>query len=394
MNRSLRLYLIVFGLILGLIVVLQLNKRTPIDWHRNFSVTEKSPFGLYVLNQELDQLFDRSITRVQDPIYPYLQSLNTNQPQNLLLIQEKITWQALEKALDLVEKEAYNLMIISEISNHELEKKLELSTKYHYSLHESHRIEFTDKRFQNKSLDINLMPGTRIIHKIDSLNTTILGNHRFLENEDEVEFNSANFVQIQYGEGKVFYHTQPIAFTNYYLLENGNEEYASTVFSYLPDYPIIWFQPSQFTQSSSPVRLLFDYPSLKYAWYLLLASLALFVFFTAKRKQRTVPIIKPPVNSSAEFVRTIGNFYLQESNYKDMAQKKSQYFLNRVRNELLLDTHELNDAFAKKLHIKTNQPLEKIQQAIALMRKALHPEAPVHEIDLIKLNQLLDEIYQ
>ena len=52
-----------------------------------------------------------------------------------------------------------------------------------------------------------------------------------------------------------------------------------------------------------------------------LCYVLLFIIFHAKRKQRIVPVIEPLQNSSAEFVKTIGNLYLQEGNFKDMANK-------------------------------------------------------------------------
>jgi hypothetical protein len=86
---------------------------------------------------------------------------------------------------------------------------------------------------------------------------------------------------------------------------------------------------------------------------LFLGAVLVFILFNAKRRQRVVPIIEPLKNTSVDFIRSIGNLYMQEGDFHDMMAKKSQYFLSKVRTELLIDTQVLDEEFEKKLHLKT-----------------------------------------
>ena len=133
-------------------------------------------------------------------------------------------------------------------------------------------------------------------------------------------------------------------------------------------------------------------PGLRNAWYIFVFSVLLFIIFNAKRRQRIVPIIEPLKNKSVEFIRTIGNLYMQEGDFHDMMAKKSQYFLSRVRTELLIDTQNLDEEFEKKLQLKTGKSPEKINEAVVLIKKSLNPSAQVINEDLIKLNKALNEI--
>ncbi len=178
------------------------------------------------------------------------------------------------------------------------------------------------------------------------------------------------------------------------MLKPGNEKYLQDVFSYLPSRETIWFSETTEVVSQSPMRFILSKPALRYAWYLLLGGLLLFVFFNAKRKQRIVPIIEPLKNKSVEFVKSIGNLYLQEGDFHDMMAKKAQYFLNKIRLELLIDTQVLDENFAKKLHLKTGAKMEEINEAITLINKARDPYAMVIREDLVRMNTLLDKIYQ
>ncbi|MDO5615731.1 MAG: hypothetical protein Q4G16_06050, partial [Cruoricaptor ignavus] len=105
------------------------------------------------------------------------------------------------------------------------------------------------------------------------------------------------------------------------------------------------------------------------------------------------PIVEPLKNKSVEFVKSVGNLYLQEGDFRDMMTKKTQYFLHKVRTDLLLDTRVLDENFAKKLQLKTGKPIEKINEAVILLQKSQDQYAFVTREDLVKMNRLLDEIY-
>ena len=121
-------------------------------------------------------------------------------------------------------------------------------------------------------------------------------------------------------------------------------------------------------------------------------GLLLFALFNIRRKQRIVPIIEPLKNKSVEFVKSIGNLYLQEGSPHDMAQKKIQYFLNKVRLDLMIDTQYLDDSFVKRLHLKTGKNIELIQEAVDLINKIQNQHIQVNHSDLAKINEVLDKI--
>ena len=145
--------------------------------------------------------------------------------------------------------------------------------------------------------------------------------------------------------------------------------------------------------SQSEMRFILSNPPLKYAWWLFLAGIVLFIFFNAKRRQRIIPIIPPKQNKSVEFVKSIGNLYLNEGDSRDMMVKKAQYFLHRVRMELLIDTQKLDEEFINKLHLKTGKSIEKITEAVDFIKKSQQSQFILSNRDLIKMNKILDEIY-
>jgi hypothetical protein len=130
----------------------------------------------------------------------------------------------------------------------------------------------------------------------------------------------------------------PVAFTNYNLLKEDRYRYTENVLSYIPKGNIYWYTKGQNNEniSESPLRYILSQPALKWAWYLFLIGMLIFMIFNAKRKQRIVPILLL-ANSTIDFTKTIGNLYYQEGDHTNIIDKKIIYFLEKIRTEYLID---------------------------------------------------------
>lgn len=62
----------------------------------------------------------------------------------------------------------------------------------------------------------------------------------------------------------------------------------------------------------SPFRYLLAHQPLRWALYLTMITIILFMIFTAKRRQRAIPVIQEPANKSLEFTELIGTLYFQK----------------------------------------------------------------------------------
>lgn len=390
MNKTYKTYGIILLVVIVLLTIVQLNKKEVINWQKNFSVTEKSPFGLFVFNEEANFLFHKNLKIVPQSPYSFYSQKKINKPHNILLIQKDIDKPSLHVILNEVKKGS-NALILSE----EFPKILEDTLKFkltNLNFDETSYLYLTDSKLSQDSIIVDKVQAWGAFTKIDLNKSEILGQEYYEKKyENDVE-SGANFIKVNFGKGNFYLHAEPLVLTNYYLLKKENQKYIQNVFSYLPDRETYWFQESGTENSSSPLRFIWANPPLRYAWLLFLGSVFVFILFNAKRKQRIVPIIEPLKNTSVDFVRSIGNLYLQEGDFHDMMAKKAQYFLSRVRTELLIDTHVLDEEFEKKLQLKTGHSPEKIKEAVVLIKKAQDPYAQVINDDLIKLNKTLNEI--
>jgi len=387
MNKSFKIYAVVFIIILILVAMLGTNRKPIVDWRKNYNIEKKTPFGLYIFEQESNQLFNEKLEKVGLSPYHYYQKNNQKKPHNILIIQKELDDVSWEYIMDEVSNGS-DVMWFTDKTTAPLRDNLGFRFKT-VSFESNYYLQFTDKKLSANRLFIDKLPDNKGFSYIRN-DIEILGKTLRKENNNQSSIN-VDFIKVPFGKGHFYIHSEPLVLTNYYLL-NSKNKYLEGVFSYFPNRETVWFVDNDTTLSMSPMRFILSNPPLKYAWYLLLIGLIIFVFFNARRNQRIVPVIEPLKNTSLDFIKSIGNLYLQEGDFHEMMAKKAQYFLSKIRMDLLIDTQNLNEAFINKLHLKTGKNIELIEEAVELVKKGQNPSASVMKEDLIRMNQLLDQI--
>ncbi len=205
-----------------------------------------------------------------------------------------------------------------------------------------------------------------------------------------------NFVRIRSGKGNLYLHSNPVVFTNYFLTDPAKVAYASGVFSHLDGKDIIWDEfskipvPNSTNSYDSPLYYIMQQPSLKYAWWLLLATVLIYVVFGAKRMQRVIPVIEAKSNTSLEFVNMISRLHYKNGNHLDMAHKKMKYFLYFVRSKYGIHTERFNEAHIRRLAEKSKVNLSEVE--VIFSRYYLIEEKFKNNIEANRLVDLYDSI--
>ncbi len=205
----------------------------------------------------------------------------------------------------------------------------------------------------------------------------------------------ANFIELKVGEGAIYYHLNPIAFTNYYLLQEGKEQYVSEVFSYLNDGPVYFddYSKSGRRVVSSPMRFILTNAALKWSWYITLGAILLYFIFKAKREQRAIPLVKPLENSTVEFTKTIGNLYFQSDDVSGIIHKKISFFQQKLRSKYFVNTENMDEVFIKRLAVKSgvsqDQTKELIEYINYLRKKPVHSD-----YELKQLNKRIEAFFK
>jgi hypothetical protein len=176
-----------------------------------------------------------------------------------------------------------------------------------------------------------------------------------------------NFMRIDEGAGRLYLHTAPLMFTNYFMTKEDKMEYASVVFSHLSGKNMVWDEVSKLPFSDlenpydSPLYYIMQQPALKYAWWMLLVGAILYIIFASKRTQRVVPVLETKTNTSLEFLNVISSLHYQNPNHLDMARKKMKYFLYFIRARYGINTQTFTEEHVKRLSEKSKTDVADIQ---------------------------------
>lgn len=202
-----------------------------------------------------------------------------------------------------------------------------------------------------------------------------------------------NFMHVRFGSGNIYLHCQPMAFTNYHIVY-GNYQYACAALSVLPVKPVIWdqfYKPDRFI-NTSPVRYILNEPPLRSAYYVALSTLFLYMLFGLRRKQRAIPVIVPPENTSLQFIRSVGQLYYKSQNHADLAKKKVRYFYEFIRSVYQLKPPHLAVEQSGILSMKTGLE-ENFIRNLLKMSEEITDSSKVTGEQLIKLNTAIEEFY-
>lgn len=191
----------------------------------------------------------------------------------------------------------------------------------------------------------------------DSLHSIVALGH--------LQSDKVNFFKLPFGKGNLYVHTNPIAFTNYYMRLPDKAEYAAKVLSHLSGKTIIWdeFSRSKFSaeeNKTNPLAYILQQKSLRYAWWMMLVSAILYTVFTAKRKQRVIPVREEKVNTSLEYVKMISALHFKNGNNQDIALKKMKYFLHFIRAKYGIHGHPFTREHMERLSAKSQVDLKDI----------------------------------
>lgn len=206
-------------------------------------------------------------------------------------------------------------------------------------------------------------------------------------------------VSVPYGKGEVIFVSSPLLFTNYGMLEGNTFVYIFRLMSYLADLPVYRTEAyvktdAMLVAEQSPFREFIKRPPLRWALYLALLGVVLFMIFTARRRQRVIPIMSKPANRSLEFIQLIGTLYYQRKNHVDLVRKKFKLFAEELRKTAGVDISDVNTDDREYLLLaeKTGMNSDRLRKVIRQIRLVLHSEGNISVEEMRSLIDAMDTI--
>jgi hypothetical protein len=382
--------LLLAGAFILLFVTGNNKKRRRLDERITLRRKDKIPYGAAVAYNNLPYLFPKAAIYSSRQEPGYWDSLsNYESKQVFLSISGRLNADESEmKRLISFAENGNDVFIITRYLSAAADKILKCSSSsYSLSLfsdddmEDSLHIKLNNPPFR-KNIEYSY-PGKKFdsyFDEIDSVTTDILGYN---------ENGHPNFIHLRAGKGNFYVHLEPLAFSNYFLLNKNNIRYYENALSMIPAdvKKIVWdeYYLNKITIKDKKdwLSVLFRFPALKAALLTAIFTLLLYVLLEMRRKQRYIPLITKPRNDSLDFVKTIGRLYYDKGDHKNLCSKMAAYFLEYVRNRYKLATGNLNDEFIKGLQYKTGCEEQEIRGIVSYIKWL--DEAPA-----VSQNQLKD----
>ncbi|MGB3799493.1 MAG: DUF4350 domain-containing protein [Lewinella sp.] len=153
-----------------------------------------------------------------------------------------------------------------------------------------------------------------------------------------------NFIRVGWGAGNIYLHTNPVFFTNWFVVDSSQYRYPEEMLRVIRSGPTVWDESSRRYRRSAAgadqhasrdyaggrnllngnetLRYIQEHRALAFAWYTLLAGVFLYVLFRGKRRQRVIPMLPARVNSSRRFIDTISRLVQEKGNHAALAQRE------------------------------------------------------------------------
>lgn len=196
--------------------------------------------------------------------------------------------------------------------------------------------------------------------------------------------------------GALMIGRSPVAFTNYFLLQGDNRKYYEYFLSFFNEYPstVTWyskvFREAGEEDEENDLSFLLKFPPLFYAFLMILALLLLYTVFASKRKQKEIPIIPPNLNSSLEFVETVGGLYFSKKDNANLAEKMIRHYLENVRTRYNIPAREANEELAVQLALRAELALDDTRAFVSYLNYIRSADV-VTDIDIQHLYRQLQK---
>lgn len=400
-----------------LLFLLQMRLPKKFEWNATYYHADRQPFGCYVFDSVLTESMPKGY-QVTSKTFLQLDSAYSSQRIGVLMVVNSQDLKKLDvKHLCNIARRGGKVMVVTRESDDQSK-----DTIYYNELEHTFRLQFIPAYYFSYFRIYNRATGNETEYK-DTINWKgkpqvysaydyvvwdgLSGGHLdfdSLQTNSSLAFEADTMLvaaSVPCGKGEVIFVTSPLLFTNYGMLEGNTSEYIFRLMSMMADVPVYRTEAYMKTDATmdvnySPFRELIKRPPLRWALYLLMLGVILLMVTTARRRQRVIPIITPPLNKSLEFVKLIGTLYYQRCTHAELVRKKFTFFAEELRRRCGIDVRDVNtdDDEVRFLAKKTGVGEAYIQQTLREIRLIIHSEEDIKPSKMREMIEAMNHILE
>ncbi|NDW12286.1 DUF4350 domain-containing protein [Bacteroides sp. 214] len=402
--------------------VVEYNTPKKFVWRATFSQYDKQPLGSAIFDDVARASLPNGYEVSKRTIYQIAK--DSLEKKNYLIVTDRLTLsnEDVNTLLELA-AEGQSFMLVASSFPQSMKDTMDfyvdwgtgnhsLTSLKRYAMQDASRDTlywYADSLYEGRSFTAfpHLTPNYFAIGDTSRLDPLVIKFHYNKEKEeeedDELEEDSTYTYWIPFtaatypvGKGEVCLVSTPLLFTNYGMLDGDNADYLFRLLSRLADLPVerteAYFDNPY--EDQSPFRYFLSQRPLRWGLYGALLLVLLFMIFTARRKQRVIPIMSKPGNPSVAFTELIASLYYQRKDHVGLLRKKYLYFAETLRRAVQIDIDDGSDArtLAHKLAQKTGMEALRLERTLIAIQSVLQENRSITEEQLKKYIDKINEI--
>jgi hypothetical protein len=379
-----RKYILWLSLGLLLLIGVELAKKQAINWRPSYSSFDEIPFGTRALFELFQKAKGNAVEQINTSFYEYY----NNDSSGYGLVFCNGGFYPDDNSLECIYRhlDNGNMVLVSAYTFHKsLLDTLGLDITYDVSLENnlSYAVSFGNKTFAMDSIS-GVLPN-RFYSYFEMHNAKfpmqILGNRK----------NNPNLLKVQWGKGVLFLHSDPLSFTNYYVLRESTLEYCRLILNQLPKNRVVWddYLNNGSRKPANLMRFVLRSPAMRSAWYLLTFTLLCYMLLGGRRQQKAIPVLHPYKNEITAYIGMLTKLFLKQKSHNKIAEYQIKHFKWKASRKYFVNWNLPHEALVEVLRSKTGKTKEEI---LKLLRKfsLVENKAQVQQEDLHELNKQIE----
>lgn len=335
-------------LLLGIIFAIEYRMTKKFVWIPTYSHTDAQPFGCMLFDSVMQASLPNGYTISKKTIWQMRHDSVFTKKKSILIATDDFIYNSdIRDIFGLVE-DGHTILLAAKRLNY-LTDTLQIDYHYNSDFNISNiagrNIEKVDlcwtqdsAAYRGHPLSVSLynqlIPFT--LEGNDSIACdTLITLIEYNDNKEQVEEHPVA-LSFKRGKGELILVSAPLLFTNYMTISGQGSLMQARLMDRLKAHPVIRMESyirSMAQTESSQFYVFLQQPPLRWALYLTFITILLFCIFTARRRQRVIPVIQKPQNMNLEFVRLIGSLYWQQHDNAGLLAKKLAYATEEIRRQ-------------------------------------------------------------
>ena len=381
-------FIYIFCGIFAVIIAVQYFLPKPINWSKTYLSKDKSPFGCFAIYNLMDGVYSKNF-KINNQTFYNLNNLQTKKA-SLIIVNDNVDFNKtdIHSLFEFLNKGNTAFIAVNRFKGL-LADTFHIKTDFDYSDYfvsvdslikkDGETIKLNAVNYKKKSFSYSRVASASYFTSFDTSRFKVMAH---------LSKDKACLISVNIGKGKLVLMSVPDVFGNYFIANNPNRQFMYAMLSTVKNEEIIWdeYYKTYNISNYSFIKFILESDALYSAYLLIIFILILYMIFEGRRRQRAIPVLQAPTNSTLEFINVISHVYYNSKNHQSIASEKIKFFYETVRRKFHVNTNVINDEFLNEVSALSGVEKKLVKQLFTYCEKLKQP-VEINENELVELNR-------